>query len=215
MAQKPDGKPAGTERVTFTRPAAQRIARVVRTVESGDRAQSALTFSKLAQVGQRKAIRAATFSGSWPTGSTQVVTFQSSGLTATATNISWPLGTVTYTNEPCILGLDRSTWYLLVPRLETATATIVTGVQTRTYPSGTEIQNIASGLTTTTAVSGISISAILNTSDCTIAIGQTLTTTAIGSVTATADVRVVTQTATAVFVTATASRTYLRIRGTV
>lgn len=48
MAQKPDGKPAGTERVTFTRPAAQRIARVVRTVESGDRAQSALTFSRIA-----------------------------------------------------------------------------------------------------------------------------------------------------------------------
>lgn len=44
MAQKPDGKPAGTERVTFTRPAAQRIARAVRTVESGDRAQSGLTF---------------------------------------------------------------------------------------------------------------------------------------------------------------------------
>lgn len=47
MAQKPDGKSAGTERVTFTRPAAQRIARVVRTVESGDRAQQGLSFARI------------------------------------------------------------------------------------------------------------------------------------------------------------------------
>lgn len=37
MAQKPDGKAAKTERVTFTRPAADRIAKAVRTVEAGDR----------------------------------------------------------------------------------------------------------------------------------------------------------------------------------
>ena len=44
MAQKPDGKPARTERVTFTRPAAERIAKVVREVEAGDRDQAGLTF---------------------------------------------------------------------------------------------------------------------------------------------------------------------------
>jgi hypothetical protein len=44
MAQKPDGKPARTERVTFTKPAAERIAKVVRAVEGGDRDTGPLTF---------------------------------------------------------------------------------------------------------------------------------------------------------------------------
>lgn len=44
MAQKPDGKPARTERVTFTRPAAERIAKAVRTVEGGNRDAGPLTF---------------------------------------------------------------------------------------------------------------------------------------------------------------------------
>lgn len=44
MAQKPDGKPARTERVTFTKPAAERIAKVVRTVEGGDRDAGPLSF---------------------------------------------------------------------------------------------------------------------------------------------------------------------------
>ena len=44
MAQKPDGKPAGTQRVTFTKPAAERIARVVREIEGGDRDGGPLTF---------------------------------------------------------------------------------------------------------------------------------------------------------------------------
>jgi hypothetical protein len=44
MAQKPDGKPARTERVTFTKPAAERIAKVVRAVEGGDRDAGPLSF---------------------------------------------------------------------------------------------------------------------------------------------------------------------------
>lgn len=44
MATKPDGSPARTERVTFTKPAAERIAKVVRTVEGGDRDTGPLTF---------------------------------------------------------------------------------------------------------------------------------------------------------------------------
>ena len=44
MAQKPDGKPARTERVTFTKPAAERIAKVVRAVEDGDRDAGPLSF---------------------------------------------------------------------------------------------------------------------------------------------------------------------------
>ena len=44
MAQKPDGKAAKTERVVFTRPAAERISKAVRIVESGDRNATGLRF---------------------------------------------------------------------------------------------------------------------------------------------------------------------------
>jgi hypothetical protein len=44
MAKKPDGAAAGTQRVTFTKPAAERIGKVVRTVEAGNRDQGPLTF---------------------------------------------------------------------------------------------------------------------------------------------------------------------------
>jgi hypothetical protein len=42
-ANKPDGK-SNTQRVAFTRRDADRIARVVRTVEAGDKKGNALTF---------------------------------------------------------------------------------------------------------------------------------------------------------------------------
>ena len=46
MAQKPDGKSIRIERVAFTKPAAERIARVVRQVELTPAAASPLTFGR-------------------------------------------------------------------------------------------------------------------------------------------------------------------------
>jgi len=46
VAQKPDGKAAKTERVAFTRPAAERIAKVVRKVEAGDRGAAPLRYDR-------------------------------------------------------------------------------------------------------------------------------------------------------------------------
>lgn len=51
MAKKPDGAAAGTQRVTFTKPAAERIGKVVRTVEAGNRDQGPLTFRSAAGAG--------------------------------------------------------------------------------------------------------------------------------------------------------------------
>lgn len=121
MAQKPDGKPAGTERVTFTRPAAQRIARVVRTVESGDRAQTGLTFphSAIARGIAEKAIRAATFTGSWSVGTSKVVAFsQAPTATATVTNLTWPLDDSSPSTQTCLVGKEGTNWWLIVPALE-------------------------------------------------------------------------------------------------
>jgi hypothetical protein len=46
VADKPDGKQRN-ERITFTRPAAERIAKVVRQVEGGNRDSSGLTFRRV------------------------------------------------------------------------------------------------------------------------------------------------------------------------
>lgn len=86
MAQRPDGKAAGTEKVLFTRPAAERIAKVVRTVEGGDRAGKGLTFGGQA-TGLPMSLKVATFTGSWSTGTYKTVTLV--GSTATASVYNW------------------------------------------------------------------------------------------------------------------------------
>ena len=86
MAQKPDGKAAKTERVTFTRPAAERIARTVRRVEQGDRGAEPLTFERIG-VSSPFALKLATFTGNWETGTYKTVTL--SGSTQTASVYNW------------------------------------------------------------------------------------------------------------------------------
>lgn len=68
MAQKPDGKPARTERVTFTRSAAERIVEVVRTVEGGDRDTGPLTFGARAAPSAGSQVKFATYTATagWP-----------------------------------------------------------------------------------------------------------------------------------------------------
>lgn len=85
MAQKPDGKPARVERVTFTRPAADRIAKVVRRVEQGDRGAEPLTFGRSGGTPSRLSV--ATFTGSWATGEWKTVTL--TGSTNTASVYNW------------------------------------------------------------------------------------------------------------------------------
>jgi hypothetical protein len=96
MAQKPDGKPARTERVTFTKPAAERIAKVVRAVEGGDRDTGPLTFGYRAAPGKSLTFSLARYpsTNAWTKGSTAQVlivtantsTVAFSGVTASAWN---------------------------------------------------------------------------------------------------------------------------------
>jgi hypothetical protein len=85
VAQKPDGKAAKAERVTFTRPAAERIAKIVRRVEQGDRGAEPLTFERIGGVPYRLSV--ATFTGAWATGESKTVTLV--GSTSTATVYNW------------------------------------------------------------------------------------------------------------------------------
>lgn len=86
MAQRPDGKPARTERVVFTRPAADRIAKVVRRVEQGDRGAEPLTFERVGN-GSPFKLTLATFTGNWQTGEWKTVTL--TGTTQTASVYNW------------------------------------------------------------------------------------------------------------------------------
>ena len=93
MAQKPDGRPARLQRVQFTRPAAERIAKVVRKVEEGDRRAGPLKFGPrqrpVAQGGDSDIFRVAAFTGTWDVDSTKTIEFIDpvhSGATATAVN---------------------------------------------------------------------------------------------------------------------------------
>lgn len=163
MAQKPDGKPARTERVTFTKPAAERIAKVVRAVEGGDRDAGPLTFGSRGVGGNPKVFRVCTFTGAWPLGTEKVVTFKyqtSTPNTASAMNLFFPV-TDTATSEDCAIAKEGTAWFLVDVPFETATAVFV-------------------GATASTSVmTDVTLSASLNTSACTISIGKTLVTTSV------------------------------------
>lgn len=64
-----------TTRITFTRPAADRIANVVRIVEQGSRDEAPLTFRRVAE-SSSKTFRIGTFTGAWPIGGTKTITFK-------------------------------------------------------------------------------------------------------------------------------------------
>ena len=89
-ANKPDGK-SNTQRVSFTRRDADRIGRVVRTVESGDKKGNALTFGNRYRPPSSKDIfRTARFTGAWSVDSIKVIEFTNSTFspqTATAINL--------------------------------------------------------------------------------------------------------------------------------
>jgi hypothetical protein len=81
-----------TARVDFTRGAAERIARVVRIVEQGDRDGAPLTFKKVGDEGfGGGGVRIGTFTGEWPKGEFKTVTLTSSTATYSVLNVSLPL----------------------------------------------------------------------------------------------------------------------------
>ena len=113
MAKKPDGGPARTERVTFTKPAAERIAKVVRAVEGGDRDTGPLTFG--ARIGGGgKVFRICTYTGAWSKNTEKTVTFRgvtTTPNTAVATNLFAALSGDGTRN--CAVAKDGTAWYLI------------------------------------------------------------------------------------------------------
>lgn len=118
MAQKPDGKAAATERVTFTRPAAERIAKVVREVEQGDRDAVGLSFGYRAAGGGAKVFRICTFTGSWSINASKTVTFRNvttTPNTASALNLFAAVvgATSTSATKHCAVAKEGTAWFLI------------------------------------------------------------------------------------------------------
>jgi hypothetical protein len=81
------------DRVTFTRPAAERIGKVVRIVEAGDRSATPWTVDVRAGsgIGQGTPLRLATFTGDWQIDSVKTVTLSGSTETYSVRNVCVPL----------------------------------------------------------------------------------------------------------------------------
>jgi hypothetical protein len=123
VAQKPDGKAARTERVTFTRPAAERIAKVVRAVEGGDRDTPGIYFGSAPGAGGAKTFRVCTFTGAWAIDAAKVVTFKNQTTTpntVSATNLF--LGLPENGTRNCGIAKDGTGWYLIQWQMDAATA---------------------------------------------------------------------------------------------
>jgi len=137
MAQKPDGKPARTERVTFTKPAAERIAKVVRAVEGGDRDAGPLTFGNRGVAGNPKLFRVCTFTGAWSIGDTKTVALKNQTATpntVAAVNLFCGLSPTAACDVS--IAKDGTAWYLVQPNV-----TQLPGYSA----SGTQVMVIASG----------------------------------------------------------------------
>jgi hypothetical protein len=123
VAQKPDGKAARTERVTFTRPAAERIAKVVRAVEGGDRDTPGIYFGSAPGAAGAKTFRVCTFTGAWSINASKTVTFKNQTTTpntVSASNLFWPIPEGP--QRDCAIAKEGTAWYLLVPQLYAANA---------------------------------------------------------------------------------------------
>ena len=217
MAQKPDGKAARTERVTFTRPAAERIAKVVRAVEGGDRDTPGIYFGSAPGAAPGKTFRVCTFTGAWSIGSSNTVSFKyqtTTPNTVSATNLFFPItNTATASARDCAIAKDGTAWFLIDVPIATATAVFITSTATATFfgTASTSTLTFFSPANTSQLTFVTGVSASLNTTDCTISVtAATATATSVsmgGTQTAVSISMASTQTITILSTTVTA--TYL------
>ena len=105
-----------TSRVDFTRAAAERIANVVRIVETGDRDGAPLRFGKAVSSGGGGTVfRVCTFTAAWSKNTTKVVTLKyqtSTPNTFVATNLFAEIASSTATRN-CAIAKEGTAWYLI------------------------------------------------------------------------------------------------------
>jgi hypothetical protein len=133
------GQGAGKSFVSFSRPAAQRIAKAVRVVEAGNRNQPGLTFDHPMPGGGQALIRTATFTGSWSIGGTKNVTFKY--LTGTANAVNDLMNLPSAGTRNCVIGREGTAWRLInwqwdIANAATAATLTTTSLRFDTLPVG-------------------------------------------------------------------------------
>jgi len=146
------GQAAGKSFVSFSRGAAQRIAKVVRTVEAGDRSQPGLTFDH-PQFGGVALFRTATFTGSWSIGGVKNVTYKYMTGTANATNDLMNLPSAG--TRDCVIGREGTAWRLINWQWDIAYAATAATLTT----SSLTFQTLPFGVVGTSSTVTFSISA--------------------------------------------------------
>jgi hypothetical protein len=217
MAKKPDGASAGTQRVTFTKPAAERIGKVVREVEAGNRDLGPLEWGPRGVGGSSsKVFRVATVSGAWELNTLRTVLFQNQTTTpntASVMNHIMPLPAMKSTGASRIVNIakDHTQWYLVSFPLMTATAIMSTGTQTITF-MGTGATQTISFATVGADVNAITdVSAVLNTTNCSITVSKTTTAVRTVGITQTATILSMSSTQTATVFSGTFTATYITL----
>jgi hypothetical protein len=123
MADRPDGKAAKIERVTFTRQAAERIAKIVRRVEQGDRGSEPLVFQRVLSSPPSSPVRLCKTAAKWAKDTEAELNVWEDG-TSTAPEESSPSKTVTASNlfydvdEGVFVVVAKAAngrWYLVEP----------------------------------------------------------------------------------------------------
>ena len=155
---KQTGKPDSLQPVSFTRAAANRIAKTVSRVEGEARKTEPLRFGPRQRPrpggGDSDIFRTARFTGSWSVDSTATVEFTNSTFTpqtATANNLFCSIET----GDVGVAKDVDNTWYLIAWEMETATAVFVTATAT------------------TSVLQSVTVAATLNTSNCSIVLATT------------------------------------------
>jgi hypothetical protein len=106
-----------TARVDFTRGAAERISRVVRIVEAGNRNEAPLQYGDENQL--PKVFRICKFTGAWPIGTPKVVARRdnTSANAITAYNLFASVSGVCEERD-CAVAKDGTAWYLVAVQCE-------------------------------------------------------------------------------------------------
>jgi hypothetical protein len=217
MAKKPDGRAASVDRVSFTRPAAERIGKAVRQVEAGDRDLGPIEWGpRGGGGGAGKVFRVATFTGAWAINSATTVTFlnvTSTPNTASVMNklVSLPAPRSTAASRIANIAKDGSQWYLVSFQMASATAVFSGMTQTMTFLGTGATQTITYASPGSSVSALTDLSASLNTTDCTITVNKTTASFRIVGQTQTATVMSMSGTQTAVISTGTYTATYITL----
>ena len=130
-------QPRPNDAVQFTFESASRIANVVRAAELSPPTTAPLTFGRRVDGANKKQVRIATFTGSWPINGTKTVTFKyqtEQPNTAIALNLVCGLSP----SGSCDVSIARegSAWYLVQPNLTQLPGYSASGTQVMVIVGG-------------------------------------------------------------------------------